>query len=341
MNLATCEEAFLRSPEALQLVTSATSKCHKVRVYLDGLDEVTTVGQQQRLMVLAEKLANKYPSIQITVTGRDYVSGPWLRWLSRLQLSELNDDQVTQLIANWLGDASERGDFDRQLSRARTLKPLMHVPLLGTLTIAVFRKLKSLPESKIKLYEIFVELMCGGWDLAKNVRRETRFGSQAKLGVLTRLAGLLHTNHKREAQEGDIHATVLQTAEAFAGQWRSILDEILEDGLLTRMGSHGFAFSHLSFQEYFSASELTDPNGTRQQRILKLYLSGDNWWQEVLAFYVAMSKRPDEAEAWIRRTTVDVSKTSKVFDLTRRFEFLMGALASAWPAWSPQKTAPI
>jgi hypothetical protein len=52
----------------------------------------------------------------------------------------------------------------------------MHVPLLGTLVIAVFKKMKSLPESKIKLYEIFVELMCGGWDLAKNVRRDTRFG---------------------------------------------------------------------------------------------------------------------------------------------------------------------
>jgi hypothetical protein len=84
---------------------------------------------------------------------------------------------VAQLVANWLGEeSSERADFNNQLSRARTLKPLMHVPLLGTLVIAVFKKMKSLPESKIKLYEIFVELMCGGWDLAKNVRRDTRFG---------------------------------------------------------------------------------------------------------------------------------------------------------------------
>jgi hypothetical protein len=208
-NVTTCEAAFLRSPEALQLLSKAAKTDQRVRVYLDGWDEVTTAEQQERLMKLAEDLPRKYPSVQVIVTGRDYVAGPWLRWLSRVHLSEFSDQQVTQLISNWLGeDASELNDFGKQLSRAGTLKPLMHIPLLGTLIIAVFKKMKSLPESKVKLYEIFVELMCGGWDLAKNVRRETRFGSQAKLGVLTRLAGLLHNEHKREAQEGDVRTAV-------------------------------------------------------------------------------------------------------------------------------------
>ncbi len=239
---------------------------------------------------------------------------------------------------NWLGDDSvEKVDFEQQLSRARTLKPLMHVPLLGTLTIAVFKKMKSLPESKVRLYEMFVELMCGGWDLAKNVRRETRFGSHGKLGVLTRLAGLLHSGQKREATEEDIRTAVSQTMTSFLEQWRPLLDELIEDGLLIRMGFNSLAFSHLSFQEYLAASELTDPNGKRQQQILKLYLSGDDWWREVLAFYVAMSKRPDEMEAWVRRATTEVAGTTRVFDLTQRFEFLMKALGSAWPAWTPKQ----
>jgi predicted NACHT family NTPase len=217
----------------------------------------------------------------------------------------------------------------------------MHVPLLGTLVIAVFKKMKSLPESKIRLYEIFVELMCGGWDLAKNVRRDTRFGSQPKLGVLIRLAGLLHNEHRREAREEHVREAVRQTAAGFEGQWRNLLDEILEDGLLSRMGSHGLAFSHLSFQEYLAATELTDPNGTRQQRILKLFLSGEDWWREVLAFYVATSKRPDETEGWIRRTVMETPKTARVMDLRSRFDFLISALASAWPAWAPNNTPPV
>src|SRR5258707_7980999 len=254
-NLATGEVAFFRSTEVLQLVSKARENGQKVRIYLDGLDEVTTVEQQERLMRLAEQLRGKYSSIQVVVTGRDYVGGPWLRWLSRVHLSELNEAQVGQLVMNWLGDDSvEKVDFEQQLSRARTLKPLMHVPLLGTLTIAVFKKMKSLPESKVRLYEMFVELMCGGWDLAKNVRRETRFGSHGKLGVLTRLAGLLHSGQKREATEEDIRTAVSQTMTSFLEQWRPLLDELIEDGLLIRMGFNSLAFSHLSFQEYLAAS---------------------------------------------------------------------------------------
>jgi predicted NACHT family NTPase len=55
----------------------------------------------------------------------------------------------------------------------------MRVPLLATLIIAVFRnpRLKKLPESKVRLYELFVELHSGGWDAAKNISRNSSYGS--------------------------------------------------------------------------------------------------------------------------------------------------------------------
>jgi hypothetical protein len=124
----------------------------------------------------------------------------------------------------------------------------------------------------------------------------------------------------------------------FLEQWRGLLDELMEDGLLVRMGFNSVAFSHLSFQEYLAASELTDPNGTRQQLIIKKFLSGEDWWREVLAFYVSMSKRPDETELWVRRAAVEVSNLKPVYDLQQRFEFLMNALESAWPAWTSKQT---
>ncbi len=339
--LTSCESAFLRTPEVSDLFSAARRNGQRVRVYLDGLDEVTTTDQQERLMRLAQEFAGKYAHAQIVVTGRDYVSGPWLRWLSRIHLSELDAEQEKKLISNWLGeDPVEHEAFRKQLSNARTLQGLMAVPLLGTLIIAVFKKMKSLPESKVKLYEVFVDLMCGGWDLAKNVRRETRFGSQAKLAVLTRAAGLLHLNSKREAQEDDVRAAVKQTMAKFVEQWRSLLDEILEDGLLIRLGSNSIAFSHLSFQEYLAATELTDPSGGRQHLVLKRFLSGEDWWREVLAFYVAMAKRPDETEGWIRKTTIEVSQSSRVYDLASRFRFLIDMLARSWPGWVPREDLP-
>jgi len=89
-NVTTCEEAFLRTPEVTELFSNAQKIQQRVRLYLDGLDEVTTTDQQGKLMRLAQEMASRYPHVQVAVTGRDYVSGPWLRWLSRVHLSELN-----------------------------------------------------------------------------------------------------------------------------------------------------------------------------------------------------------------------------------------------------------
>jgi hypothetical protein len=334
--LSSCEDAFFRGPGAMELVSLAQKRSQPVRLYLDGLDEVSTLERQEKLMLLASEIPNKYPFVQIVLTGRDYLSGVWLRWLSRLQLAELDDKQVRALVENWLDrDKALLADFYEQLAKTPTLKPLMRVPLLGTLIIAVFKRMKSLPENKLKLYGAFTDLMCGGWDLAKNVRRDTKFGSNTKLSVLTRLAGQLHINGRRDAQIAHIKNAVDQTAPALNAKWNELLNEILEDGLLIRAASGTFVFSHLSFQEYLAATELTDPQGSRSLQALKDFLRGDDRGREVMTFYLSLIKRPDETEAWIKKTSEQLAERGA--DIDERYEFLMQQLTAAWPGWSPRK----
>jgi predicted NACHT family NTPase len=330
------KESFFRTQEVKQLVGAAQKRHQRVRLYLDGLDEVTTTEQQRRLMTLAEQLSRD-TDLQVVVTSRDYVSGVWLRWLSRVRLAELDDSRVAKLESNWLGEnPKEQELFREQIHKSKSLKSLMRIPLLGTLIIAVFKKLKSLPDNRVKLYEIFVELMCGGWDFAKNITRESRFGLNAKMGVLTRLAGLLHSSARREAREADFEMAVKVIMPALVNRWRSLLDEVLEDGLLVRTGVT-LAFSHLSFQEFLVAKDLNDPNASRQQSVLRSFLSGDDWWREVLSFYLAMDKRPDEMEAWIVQTWNRAPRERKVYDLHARYDFLLTCLTDAYYGWLPRQ----
>jgi hypothetical protein len=327
--VTTIEEVFLKSTEIQKLFDDAAINNRPVRLYLDGLDEVVTSDQQDKLMTLAQQIPSRFPNVQIVVTGRDYVSGPSLRWLARVSLAPLNDNQTSELISNWLeDDAQGFVEFKAQLLNARILEPLMHIPLLGTLTIAVFKKNRSLPENKIRLYEIFVDLMCGGWDIAKNVRRESKFGSNVKLSILTRLAGKLQNRGIREATELDVQVTVQNTLYAFSDRWRSLLDEILEDGLLIRAGA-GLAFSHLSFQEFLAARDLTDPSGSRQQVVLTDFLSGQDRWREALAFYVGMSNRPNEMAGWVSSG----ARYGVASDLTDRINFLLDSIKASSPGW--------
>jgi hypothetical protein len=329
-----CEETFLQDPKLIELLIQLHREGRSMRIFLDGLDEVTTIDQQERLMRQAERLHQKYENLQIVVTARDHVRGPWLRWLSRVELAEFDKDQSDELVSKWLIRGSEEyAAFYAQLEKARTLEPLTKVPLLCTLIIAVFKRSNALPATRSSLYEVFVELMCGGWDLAKNVRRKLRFGVTQKKNVLTRLAGILQLNKKREATEHEFKIAVGEVEVGSAGIWRSMLDEILEDSLVGRVGEN-IVFSHLSFQEYLAAVDLTDPTGRRQLQALRSYIEGSDWWSEVLSFYLSNSSRPDEMADWITKTFGKSKKIARDRELRR--VFLMDAIKSASQGWIPR-----
>jgi hypothetical protein len=337
--LDNCDEAFFGSSEVRDLVISSADKGRMIRLYLDGLDEVPTTSQRDKLMNLALEASKEYPSIQIVVTGRTHVFGDKLKWLTRLLLSELNAVQLEKLINNWLSPQPEvLNAFQAQLAKTPSLKPLMRTPLLGTLIIAVYKRMNSLPDSKVRLYETFVELMCGGWDKAKNVMRDGRYGSQAKLRVLTRLAGILHVNERREAFDADQRSAVQQVMGSFVNETPALFNEMLEDGLIVKVGNSSVAFAHLSFQEYLAASELMDPQGQRSLQALKQYLRGDDWWREPVCFLVSMLQRPSETEAWIRRTSEEHKDPAA--DLEQRYDLLLQTLQDSWPGWSPKTQSP-
>jgi len=334
--ITTIEQTFLRSDDVKRLAQSAKEQSRPLRFYLDGLDEVSAVDQQRKLMELASQISVEMPTASVIVTGRDYVTGHWLAWLARISLAELTDAQVSEFVGKWLGaDKQELARFNEELDKSRTLLPLMRIPLLGTLIITVFRKMQSLPENKVKLYEIFVDLMCGGWDAAKNVRRETKFGSNAKLSILTRLAGRLHVNERREAEESDVRMVVKESFPAIYDDWRTLLGELLEDGLLVRLAG-GLGFAHLSFQEYLASRDLTtDPSGERQRLVLRRFLQGQDWWREVLAFYFSTTQRPDEMAGWVKSVGLKISHDIRAQDIAKRWDFMMKSLQEAAPGWVP------
>ena len=81
--LESFEESFIRSPELRDFLIQKTSASGRprLRLYLDGLDEVPTVGRQQQIVELVERGMARYSSLQVVITARNNVGGPWLNWL--------------------------------------------------------------------------------------------------------------------------------------------------------------------------------------------------------------------------------------------------------------------
>lgn len=297
------EDAFLASEELIQIWREigqgdSTSEW-ALRIYLDGLDEVPSRDRQMQIASLAA--SGTSPKTQIIMTARDHVTGPWLTWLRRLEIQPFDDMETRQLVRKWLDDDVPKvTEFYEKIAQAPSLAALMRVPLLGTLILAVYRHgHESVPESRPRLYEMFVRLLAGGWDAAKNINRGSKFGSQTKIAVLSHLAGTLHTEKKRDCSIRDLQVAVEERVPGLQFRFRELLTELIADCLLVPTGNI-LSFPHLSFQEFLAAKDLVQLQPDRANQRLDAFLKGDDWWREVLTFYVGFQDKPSEVEEWIR-----------------------------------------
>jgi hypothetical protein len=303
-------DIFIPSADLKRYVKEKAAADEKVplRAYLDGLDEVTDPKRRSALMKLA-RTASESGKFQVVVTSRAHVVGPHLDWLPRVSLAPFDDGQLTALAQKWL-DKSECDRFLAELQGATDLHRIIRVPLLANLTLAIFKEIGALPEGTVRLYEMFIQLLCGGWDSAKNIRRESEFGSGPKRTVITRVAWIAHNSRNRDFSEVDFRTGVGATLTDLASRAKDLLRECVQDGILIQGGDR-FAFAHLSFQEFLVANHLNDPKGARQRQALRQYLEGDSWWDEVLRFFVAGAEDPNEIAKWIADTAEQVAARAR------------------------------
>lgn len=305
--LGSFEDAFLATAgKSALLAEGALRQATGLRLYLDGLDEVPSASQRKSIIDLIKKgPTSRELKVQILITARDYIVGKELSDIARIELSPLPDEQIEDLISQWFRlSPSTRVDFERQLTNTPSLQSLMRIPLLATLTLLVFRQTGRLPESRTRLYSIFVELLSGGWDLAKGTLRYSKFGQTPKIMILGALASKVHTKRLRYFSASEIIDAAESTLRSSQINYHEVTEELIMDGVIAQSGASYF-FSHLSFQEFLTAREFRgDPQSIEVNRALKKYSSGDEWWREVLRFYIGLAENPGKIAQWVLKADV-------------------------------------
>jgi hypothetical protein len=330
------DEAFF-APLELRLLMKELPDV-PIRLYLDGLDEIPDASKQQMIVDHARAALASNANIGVIITARNHISGPWLSDIPRVQIDELTGNQQRRLAANWLTSDSAVDRFFADLDRVLPLKKLMGVPFLATLITAVYKRQGTLPPNRVSLYGLFVELLCGGWDAIKGVHRRGDFGVHDKHLVLMRLAMQNHLARRRDATDADLRIAIKGSLSALTDCWEDLRDELIQDGLLVSTGA-GLRFSHLSFQEYLAAEGLSEHTGERAKQALKEYFAGDNWWKEVLTFFVARQGNPTDTEAWLVQRARQCYRTMPSTtvlsgELDDRLNYLRHTLEESFPLFT-------
>lgn len=330
----------LLAPELLDFLRSYQAKSRSfslVRVYLDGLDEVRT---QRRKNLILDSAANGMGLpyyTQFVITARDSSYNSRMARYPRFRIGEMTASDGQALVRKLLRDDLKQIDeFWKQVKDSGKLTELLKVPLLLQLIVSVFKKTQKLPQNRYRLYQMFLELLAHGWDRAKNVDRGFSYDSELKLKVVQVLAGRLHTAGRRDANLDDFRACVAGITDVGSVNIDQLLSELVHQGLVVQSGAL-FLFPHLSFQEYLAARNLNDPSGMRQNRALLKFLRGDDWWREVIAFYINGHSSPSDLELWVRGAVEKLLKTippSERSRLASRVANLERMFASSHPGFA-------
>jgi hypothetical protein len=310
--ITTFEETILESTLSRIGDGKSSEESLSIRLFVDGLDEVPDRSQQQRIINMLRDGLNRHPKVSVIVTARPYVWGAWMNWMPRVHMAEFTADQQRLLASKWIADETQVNQLFSELDSSPALLKLMGTPLLATLILNLFSRTPVLPENKVSLYRTFVDLYCGGWDAAKGIAKIGRFKSEQKLRLLTALAYRMHVAHKAECTEDRCISVLKEIMPALQSQGMDILTEIVQDGILVRAG-RDLVFAHLSFQEYLAAQFLaSDPLGARPKQALLSYLRGEDWWKEVVEFYLISRDDPTALDGWIDRIAAGATRSNDI-----------------------------
>src|SRR5919199_1627556 len=257
--------------------TKQILKQGKVLILLDGLDEVP--GQSRREVqdhIYKFSQFQHYYKNRFILTCRtqtiEYISDKF----EPVEVADFNPEQVEIFAQNWfaaLVETPEQGAeltvkfLDKlRLPENKQTAELAVTPILLSLTCWVFNDLKGLPPKRSVLYEQGINLLLEKWDEKRGVRRELGSEAYLKLSVGEKKKLLCYLAARKFEQEqyvlfeqGELQGYIAEYLEISTEDSEAVLDAVAaQHGLLIERAQGFWSFSHLTFQEYFTAKWFCD-----------------------------------------------------------------------------------
>ncbi len=277
---------------------------HKALILLDGLDEVLEA-DSKRVIKEIETLSNKYPGNQYVLTCRIAAKEYTFEKFTEVEIADFDWQQITTFAHNWFKHKPVKPEtFLTRLEKDEPIKELVSNPLLLTLLCISFEELGDFPSNRKELYEEGLDALLKKWDAKRGIQRDKIY----KPLSIAKKEDLLSNIAWKTFEPGDYFFKVDRAKryiseyirnlpganlddEALQGDSGIVLKNIeAQHGLLVARAKNIYSFSHLTFQEYFTAREIILVRQSRYKALQELVSHlFDKRWREVFLLAVAMS----------------------------------------------------
>ena len=287
-------------------------------ILLDGLDEVPE-SDSDAVVRQIRQFVQKYYNNQFIITCR--IAAAKYRFhdaaFTNVEVADFNNKQIAAFARNWFVAFSQNMEAGKALAsqfvemlkmkKNQQIRELAVTPILLNLTCLVFHAKANFPSNRAKLYEEGVEIMLRKWDETRGIKRDEVY----RILNLCRKKHLLAFVAAITFDRGDYFFEKNQIQQVIADYLANLPDgttdtvelemdsEVVlkaieaQHGLLVERARGIYSFSHLTFQEYFTATEIVNNSAPQALGKLVSHLT-DKRWREVLLLAVGMLQKADD-----------------------------------------------
>ena len=240
-------------------------------VLFDGLDEVSqTNGQNQKQVSSINNFIRKYDRPQCLITCRIAANEYTFEGITYVEMADFDEEQVKQFVKNWFQFHEDIGErFLEEFAKAgnKYVRELASSPLLLTLLCLSYQETLLFPRNRVEIYEEAIGALLNRWDTSRGIKRDNVYGKLSPLHkkkMFAQVASIPFNQNKyffKQAALGQQLKNYLSNAPPHTDEidGETLLKTIeVQHGIFTARAKNIYSFSHLTFQEYFTAKYIVD-----------------------------------------------------------------------------------
>ena len=279
----------------------------RMLVLLDGLDEVREI-DSHRVFSAINSFYNQFYHNRFIITCRTSAKEFAIEEFVEVELADFDDNSIAEFVGKWFAkkNPAKTSIFLETLQRNASIRELANNPLLLTLLCLIFEE-TNLPANRLEIYREGIDLLLRKWDAKRNIERQQIYQNLSihhKQELLSHIAfnSFVKGDYFLKQQELEQYITNYIESSSHEENIEScdstaILQSIeAQHGLLVERSRGIYSFSHLVFQEYFTARKIARfPPQTLNLTLEQLgdRLITNKRWREVTLLTVRMLKNAD------------------------------------------------
>ncbi|HEY9402492.1 MAG TPA: NACHT domain-containing protein [Pyrinomonadaceae bacterium] len=290
-------------------------------VLFDGLDEVNQEGgQRDKRTRWMKEFIEQYDQTQCLITCRIAASDYTFEPFTYVEIADFTEAQIKIFVGNWFRnkegekDEETRDKFLMEFAREdnKGLRDLARTPLLLTLLCLAFNETLTFPQRRVEIYQEALDALLKKWDSSRRIKRDEVYRTLSlghKENMLARISAETFEKNEYFIPQPELERRITDyvknvpphdTNEATDGE--AILKAIeAQHGIFVERAHKVYSFSHLTFQEYFTAKYIVAnvAKGTLAS-LVKVHCT-DARWREVFLLTTSLLQDASQFVTIIRR----------------------------------------